>query len=1252
MKKITNFIVEKRNIILFIFIILSGISLYIGTKVNINYDIAEYLPTDSETRIGMDIMNSNFEPLKSSNLNVMFKDLNLEEQESINEYLKTIENVSSVSHDDTIDYNKNGYSLYVINVDDYSDSKAASKIYQEVKDKYKDYEMYLGGSINDSNKPVIQTWILATAIVFAMIILIIMCDSFVEPFLFLFVIGLAVFLNKGTNIIFPNVSHITNSISAILQMALSMDYSIMLMNRYTQEKAKTKDKKEAMKKALNHAFGSIASSSVTTIVGLLALVFMSFTIGRDLGFVLAKGVLFSLLTIFLCLPALILIFDKAIERTTKKKKIELKFDKLGNLSYKMRYPALIIFIILFGISFIFKDNLGILYTDSEENEIAKHFKETNQIAVIYNNEYEDLISNYCQNLNDENIKQVLCYGNTINEELKYDELNKQLENIGSSTNIDDYLIKLVYYNYYHNESVKMTANEFINFIEKNVYPNETLNSKVDKNMKNNLEKLKNFTNQDKANLKRNESSIASILGVEKNTIQDLFILYNSKSTTIKISPVDFLNFITKDVLTNSKYSSTFTPEMKNNLKQITTFSNKDLINKKMNAKELSDLFGIGEENINNLMILYYTKVDINYLVSLSEFILKTSYLKENTNYLDGVDVSSLLSLVPLAKNENNINNTKLDYDHLKAYYSTINPDLVDLVYNNLEQKVPMTPLEFLTLTLTKFSPYLPEESLPKLNLIKMVMEDSITQEKKTYSVGEMSKLIGLDETSLKSLYTLIASTNNYEFTLSPVELVNVIITNKENPLISSSLNTNTIKTLSTLKELMNAINNGLKYSSKEISNLLGAGENDIKLLYSLYELTYVNKNYKISLSSFTNFLVNDVLTNQKYSANLDAESKKKLQAINKIIKENKTKYDASTLYTNLLPLTSSLDKSLIELLYLYNGSINNYNETWVLTVEEFVKYLNEEIITDTRFANFIDDELKNKIIASESMIDDAKELLTSKNYSRMILNTTYPMETEETFAFIKNIKEELNTKGKEIYIIGDSPMAYDLSGTFSKELDFITILTMIAIFVVVAFTFKSLIVPLILVLIIECAVYLTMSILAYFGGNVYFISLLIVQSILMGATIDYAIVYTSYYKESRSKLGIKESLINAYNRSIHTILTSASILIIVTFIVGQFASAVAAKICMTLSEGTICALILILFILPSIISVFDRFICKKKNTTNESVKMIKIEEKEELERLEKEEPKVKKVNSTRKSSKTTSKTKSKNKTQTKKVQKQ
>lgn len=172
-------------------------------------------------------------------------------------------------------------------------------------------------------------------------------------------------------------------------------------------------------------------------------------------------------------------------------------------------------------------------------------------------------------------------------------------------------------------------------------------------------------------------------------------------------------------------------------------------------------------------------------------------------------------------------------------------------------------------------------------------------------------------------------------------------------------------------------------------------------------------------------------------------------------------------------------------------------------------------------------------------------------------------------------------------------MAYEMSKTFQSELNFITVLTMILIFIVVAFTFKSAIIPFILVLLIQCAVYMTMGILSFSGEGVYFIALLIVQSILMGATIDYAILYTSYYIEHRKSMNKEEAVINSYNKSINTILTSASILVIVTFIVGMFTSGITSKICRTLSAGTLCSELLILILLPAVLAAWDRFIIKK-----------------------------------------------------------
>lgn len=233
--------------------------------------------------------------------------------------------------------------------------------------------------------------------------------------------------------------------------------------------------------------------------------------------------------------------------------------------------------------------------------------------------------------------------------------------------------------------------------------------------------------------------------------------------------------------------------------------------------------------------------------------------------------------------------------------------------------------------------------------------------------------------------------------------------------------------------------------------------------------------------------------------------------------------------------------------------------------------------------------MKENIISSKTTVNDARKLLIGDKYSRIVINTKLDFESEETFKFVQDLKDMF---GKDVYVIGNSPMAYEMSKSFNSELDFITLLTIIAIFIVVAFTFKSLIIPIILVLIIQCAVFMTMGILSLAGDSVYFIAILIVQSILMGATIDYAILYTSYYIEHRKTMDVKDSIINSYNNSINTIITSASILIIVTLIVGHFASAIAAKICNTISQGTMCALALVLLLLPPILAACDRFIIK------------------------------------------------------------
>ena len=169
-------------------------------------------------------------------------------------------------------------------------------------------------------------------------------------------------------------------------------------------------------------------------------------------------------------------------------------------------------------------------------------------------------------------------------------------------------------------------------------------------------------------------------------------------------------------------------------------------------------------------------------------------------------------------------------------------------------------------------------------------------------------------------------------------------------------------------------------------------------------------------------------------------------------------------------------------------------------------------------------------------------------------------------------------------------MVDEMEQGFDRELLVITLLTALSIFIVVAFTFRSLVIPVLLVLIVQCGVFITVSAIGVFGGSMYYLALLIVECILMGATIDYGILYTTYYREMRQKMEVKDALVAAYRGSIHTVLTSGSIMVLITALVGPlFGNPTIEAIVRTLAVGCLSAILLILLILPGLLAMFDKW---------------------------------------------------------------
>ena len=1202
MRRITDFIVDKRYFILILFVILTIVSAIFSNKVKLNYDIAEYLPDTSETRKGMDIMEEEFAGTETSTLNLMFESLADDKKLDIKADLEKIKGVKSVDYDDSEDYNKDKYTLYVITVDDESDSKLAKDVYNNVIEKYdENYTIYTSGNVSDTNKTVLPIGIIVLAVGCALVILIIMCESYIEPFLFLTAILMAVVLNKGTNIIFGTISNITSSIAAILQLALSMDYSIMLMNRYTQEKENEKDKVKAMKNALYHAFQAISSSSVTTIVGLLALVFMSFTIGKDLGFVLAKGVLFSLICIFFVLPALILMFDKLITKT-KKKTPNIKLDWLGKLSYKMRFIAVPLFLVVLVGSFILKGNLGFDYTQTQADEVSDVFEETNQMVVLYKNDDEEKIRSYLNKIEEEKkVDEVLAYGNTIGEKLPYDKLNERFNDLDSDVTIEDYLLKIIYYDYFNPEITSTyDFNEFVQFVENDVYNTPKMNEQIDEETRNNITRLKNFITDEEINKLRQPSEIATILEVDQDKLNDILVLYLSQNSNTQISINDFIDFMNNSVLKDQKYSSKIDKSAISNLNTLSKFANKELAQTKMTSNQIAELFGM-DANIVGELFKYYVNInEIDTKLTIQEFSnFVINNVLQNPSYANSFDETAIQNIKMMNVFSNSsIITTKMNSKNLSELFGISETQISQIMM--ISGVNELTPQEFVNTILNNdmIKATLDENTLAKLNLLSNIMLSSLNDVK--YSYQELSQFTGIDTTSLKNIYTLyVVSLNNTQIT--PLEFISFILEHKNDEALNGKISQETLTKLNLVQTVMNGAIANKQYTYSELSNLLGINQEDLKLLYGLYTFKYLNPNPQMSMRDFVTFLLNDVITNPNYSNGFEQDKITKLNTVNTIMNNalNGVKYTSSEMFDIASKLTNNIEKKTLDILYIYKGSISSYNENWTLTVEEFVNFLNDNVLQDERFTDFIEDDMRNDVVNAKEDIKDAKELLIGNNYSRILINTKFASENDETFKFIQNVKDLLKDLDNS-YILGDSPMAYEMSKTFNNELNFITVITMAFIFIVVAITFKSVLLPIILVLTIQCAVFLIMGILSFVGENVYFIAILIVQSILMGATIDYAILYTSYYLEHRKTLGVKESVIASYNSSIHTILTSSSILIIVTLIIANFASAIAAKICKTVSQGTLCSTLLILFLIPSVLAMCDKIIVRhKKEKTGE-----------------------------------------------------
>lgn len=318
--KLSALIVKGRYLLLALFAILTGLAAYGMTKTVVNYDITSYLPASSETRRALDIMEKEF--AAQATTDVMVKDLSRSEAEKLKEELAALDAVAHVDfNSQSSDYYSEAESaaLYTITLADESKIPAKRAV-AEIRELLVGRDIALRGDAASDllfSEMMQQQMliILLIAVVVILTILTLTSKSFFEIPIFIAVFAVAALLNMGTNFLLGSISFVTNSIAVVLQLALAIDYAIILAHRFADE-LKVQEPTAAVVSALAKSMPSILASSLTTVSGLIAIMFMQFKIGLDIGLVLTKGIVFSFLTVFLLMPCLLLFSAKLIKKST------------------------------------------------------------------------------------------------------------------------------------------------------------------------------------------------------------------------------------------------------------------------------------------------------------------------------------------------------------------------------------------------------------------------------------------------------------------------------------------------------------------------------------------------------------------------------------------------------------------------------------------------------------------------------------------------------------------------------------------------------------------------------------------------------------------------------------------------------------------------------------------------------------------------------------------------------------------------
>lgn len=995
---VSGFLVKWRAVL---FALTTALAIVFATfipRLNVIMEISYYLPDNSPVKVGLDKVRAEFSDvdLMSCMVSVMIEDVS--DVDSLRNVLKEVTGglaPASVKQNDK-------YTLF-----EFRPTRMAD-IYHcrdAVTEHFGDAAIVELGI--DKNMPANIIPMLAIGAVLVFAVLLIMCASVMEVLLFLICTLIAVALNMGSNILLPGVSFLTNTMCAVLQMILSMDYSIILMNRYRQERQLTSDTAAAMKNAIQGSSGAVMSSALTTVVSLLMLVFMRLKIGADLGIVLAKGVAFSMICNFTVLPALAIWFDRAIFATSKKKMPSLPAAGLSRFEMKFRVPLSVLFVGLFVVTAYFQTKTPISYAAIWETPISRQFPVDNSFLLLYDNSDEKAVPPMLDSLSsDPHVLSCLSYPGLMVQGFTAAEMAERFGSL--SPLITEDLLRIVYYAYAHPERSERLSLDEVEAIAKDLAAQGLIPEGMDA-----------------------ESIMATLAPppppppapAKQELTPPPFIA--APDSTLAAKP---------DSLQAVADTLTVTAEPEQAPRSRYTF---ELATSQISADAMADLFEVDR--------------------SLARTVYRMAGRPRKGGTMSPHEMSSFLVTKVLTN---------------KKYSSFINAEqaaLIRDIHRQLDSAVVAgpSPLEEFPVQL--------EITKPDSDLSADAHDtpaEQMAEEKPPVATAALS---------------------------APVQTTPPPIVEDEPP--------------TPLERLAEMAVSGRRYPS-------------------------------------------------------------------------------STMWSALHAVGVKVSRTDIDLLYLYAGSRMQYDDDLRMTVGQLIGYLDGTLLKDPAFSRFVDDDSAEMIAEVQEELVNGAMALHGEDRALAVVTTDYVFESDETFAFVDRFLQmnERNLQG-EHYLIGESAMYKEFKDDFPREKLLLTILTIAAIFLIVLLTFRTLAIPLILVISVMSGVYVNVLMSGLLGNSMYFLGYIIVQSILMGATIDYSILLTSFYRTSRREYGILESLKQAYKSAGHSIMTSGLILTLAPYVMSHMISdRMVAMILRPLSFGALAAILVILLILPGMIIICDRFI--------------------------------------------------------------